>query len=285
MRILHPAVFLFLFSIIISAQPIYTQKDVEICRSKFVLAVDKNLSEKPIDEVVIAIGKSFLGTDYKAHTLEKGDEENLVINLTGLDCYTFLETSLTFARCIKKNETGFKEYQKELTNIRYRDGKINGYPSRLHYFSDWIYNTAKRGIVKDITEEIGGIPYENNVNFMSTHPDAYKQLKDNPEFVKEISKIEKEISARKYFYVPQDSISKVENKIENGDIIGITTNIPGLDISHTGITIRLDDGRIHLLHAPNVGQKVQISELPLTDYIKSHKNQTGIIIARPQELK
>ncbi|OGV04697.1 MAG: hypothetical protein A3J84_04240 [Ignavibacteria bacterium RIFOXYA2_FULL_37_17] len=231
--------------------------------------------------MIIEIGKSFIGTDYAANTLEKGGEENLVINLTGLDCYTFLETSLVFARCIKKGKTTFEDYKKELTNIRYRDGKLKEYPSRLHYFSDWIFDMNKRRIGKDITKEIGGKRYVKKINFMSTHIDSYKQLKENQKFVKEITKFERQISTREYFYIPQDEIVLVEDKIQNGDIIGITTNIEGLDIAHTGIAIRMDDGRIHLMHAPNVGYKVQIAGKPLADYIKGNKKQTGIMVLRP----
>ena len=134
--------FLFLFLLFISienlAQTIYTQKDVDVCNSKFQLALDNKLSSLPIDKIIVEIGKSFLGTDYVANTLEKGDGEKLVINLTGLDCYIFLETSLVFARCIKKGKTTFEDYQTELTNIRYRDGKLKEYPSRLHYFGAWM---------------------------------------------------------------------------------------------------------------------------------------------------
>ena len=266
------------------AQTIYTQKDVDLCNSKFQLAVDKNLSSLPINQIIVEIGKSFLGTDYSASSLEKSDEEKLVVHLTGLDCYTFLESSLVFARCIKEGKTSFDDYQNELANIRYRGGKLEEYPSRLHYFSDWIFDMNKRGIGKDITKEIGGKPYDKKINFMSTHVDAYHQLKNNPKFVDEIAKIEKEISSRKYFYIPQDEISKVEDKIQSGDIIGITTNVEGLDIAHTGIAIRMDDGRIHLMHAPNVGYKVQITEKPLADYIKGNKKQTGIMVLRVSEV-
>jgi len=275
---------LFIFLLLIvynsNAQTIYTQKDVDVCDAKFNLAVDQKLSSLPINQVIIKIGKSFLGTDYIANTLEVGDEEKLVINLTGLDCYLFLETSLVFARCIKKGNTTFEGYQKELTNIRYRDGKLKEYPSRLHYFSDWIYDMNKRGIGKDITKEIGGKRYVKKINFMSTHVDLYKQLKGNKKFVKEISNIERQISTRKYFYIPQEEIASVEEKIQSGDIIGITTNVEGLDIAHTGIAIRMDDGRIHFMHAPNVGYKVQITEKPLADYIKGNKKQTGIMVLR-----
>jgi len=124
------------------------------------------------------------------------------------------------------------------------------------------------------------VPYKKKINFMSTHVDSYNQLKNNPKFVAEIAKIEKEISSRKYYYIPQENIANIEQNIHSGDIIGITTNIEGLDISHTGVAIRMDDGRIHLMHAPNVGYKVQITEKPLPDYIKGNKKQTGIMVLR-----
>ena len=261
---------------------IYSQSEVEICNSKFKLAVEENLSSKPINEIVAAIGKSFIGTDYTANTLEVGKKEKLIIFLVGLDCYTFLESSLVFARCIKSGKTTFEDYEKELLNIRYRNGKLDEYPSRLHYFSDWIYYMNKRGIGKDITKKLGGKPFKMKINFMSTHANSYKQLKDNPAFVNTIAKIENDINSRDYYYIPKDDIEIVEDKIQSGDIIGITTNIDGLDISHTGIAYRADDGRIHLLHAPNVGYKVQISEKPLAEYIKGNKKQTGIMVLRPQ---
>jgi hypothetical protein len=263
------------------AQQIYTQKDVEICNSKFELAVSKNLSSKPINEIIIEIGKSFLGTDYVAYTLEKGEKESVVINLSGLDCYTFLESSFALARCVKSGKTTFEDYLKEIENLRYRDGKLKDYPSRLHYFSDWIYDIDKRGIGKNITKEIGGEKIHKEINFMTTHVDSYRQLKENPKFIDEMKKIEKEISEREYYFIPQEKIKDVENKIQSGDLIGITTNIEGMDIAHTGIAIRLEDGRIHFMHAPIVGKKVQITEKPLADYIKGNKKQNGIMVVRP----
>ncbi|MEW6193920.1 MAG: N-acetylmuramoyl-L-alanine amidase-like domain-containing protein [Bacteroidota bacterium] len=276
-------VFFSYFSIIPSfhySQSVYTQRDVEICNSKFQLAVDQELSKKSINEIIVDIAKSFIGTDYAANTLEVGDKEKLVINLTGLDCYTFLESAIVFARLIKNGSTTFEDYQKELINIRYRGGKLNEYPSRLHYFSDWIYDIDKRGIGKNITKDIGGVGYMKKIDFMTTHTDAYRQLKENPNFVEEIRNTERKMSFRKNFYIPEDEIEKIEEKIQSGDILGITTNIEGLDISHTGIAIRMDDGRIHLLHAPNIGYKVQISEKPLADYLKANKKQTGVMVLR-----
>lgn len=273
----------FLFTLLVVsalAQVKYTDADLQTCSNKFQLADSLNLFEKPINDVIIEIAESFIGTDYEASTLETEGEEELVVHLTGLDCYTFLEAVIVFARCIKMKNTNFDCYKNELENIRYREGKLNRYPSRLHYFSDWIYEMENREIGVDLTEEIGGIEYENKVHFMSANSKLYKQLEANPEFVDEMRKIESDISSRDYFFIPEEMIDKLEDKIVSGDILGITTDIDGLDIAHTGIAFRSEDGRIHLLHAPNVGKKIQISEEPLAEYLKLNKSQTGIIVLR-----
>lgn len=257
---------------------VYTQKDVDVCNKKFQLAVKEDLSSKPINDIIVDIGKSFIGTDYEAHTLEKEGTEQLVIHLTGLDCTTFLENVLTFAICIKKHKTSFEDYQNELIKIRYRNGKIDSYPSRLHYFSDWIYNNQKKGIVKDITKELGGVQIKFDLNFMSTHPDSYFKLKENPDFITVIKKQEEQISKRTYYYIPKEKVDSIDSEIKSGDLIAITTKIKGLDIGHVGIAVRMDDGKIHLLHAPIPGTRVQISDLPLSEYLSKLRNDSGIIV-------
>lgn len=264
------------------SQSSYTAKDQEICKSKFDLAVEKKLSEKPVNDVIAEIGKSFLGLDYEAHTLEKEGKEELLVHLTGLDCTTFLENSLVFARCIKSGKTSFDDYQKELTKVRYRGGIINGYPSRLHYFSDWIFDNSSKGIVSDITKEIGGKPFPIKVGFMSKNPDKYSQL-NNKDFLEALKSTEATINSRNYSYIPKKDVKSIESKIENGYLIAITSGVEGLDIAHVGIAVKLDDGRIHFMHAPIVGAKVQITEKPLADYLMKNKSQTGIMVLKPLE--
>jgi hypothetical protein len=229
--------FLVLFILQFNTAQVFSEKDVEICNSKFELAVDKNLSEKPLNEIIVEIGKSFIGTEYVAHTLEQDGSEQLVINLTGLDCTTFLETSLALARCIKSGSTTFEDYKKELTLIRYRDGIIDEYPSRLHYFSDWIYNNIKKEIVKDVTKELGGEEIKFNVEYMSAHPESYKHLKENPDFIPIIRKQEKEINERTYYYIPKTKVKAIETKIKTGDLIAITSSVKGLIL--TTLALRL----------------------------------------------
>jgi hypothetical protein len=275
---------LFVLSINIYSQ-IYSDQDVNVCNSKFKLATEQSLKDKPINEVIVAIGKSFIGTVYVAHTLEKEGDEQLVVDLTGLDCTTFLESTLALAQCIKEGKTSFKDFQNELTFIRYRDGKIDKYPSRLHYFSDWIFNNQQKGIIKDITKEIGGKKIKFNVSVMTANLNYYKQLQQHPEFIPVIKKQEEVINSRDYYYIPEDEIGNIENKIKTGDLIALTTNNKGEDIGHVGFAIKLEDGRIHFMHAPMAGKKAQITEIPLSDYVKKIKKHTGIIVLRALEPK
>jgi hypothetical protein len=256
--------------------------DAAICSKKFRLAISLKLREKPIGEVIVAIGESFLGTEYVAHTLEVPGEEHLVVDLRGLDCVSFCENSLVFARCIKKNKITFDDYKAELQFTRYRGGVINRYPSRLHYFSDYVYDNVKKGVLKDVTREIGGVPYKETIDFMSTHPDSYRQLTEHPEFVEIIRQQEAEISARSMVHIPKGDVEKVSAKILGGDIIAVTTEIAGMDISHTGLAV-WQKGKLHLMHAPNVGSKVLITEKTLADYLAGNKKQLGIMVARALE--
>ncbi|NUN68938.1 MAG: DUF1460 domain-containing protein [Bacteroidetes bacterium] len=274
---------LVIFSISFSYSQLFSEVDVEKCDSIFQISVDKNLSQKPINEVLVEIGKSFIGTDYLAHSLEKDGDEQLVINLFGLDCTTFVENVLALSRCVKEKQTSFEDYSEELQFIRYRDGIINGYPSRLHYFSDWIYNNVSKGIVEDITEQIVGKAIQFKLNFMSTHPESYKQLNENPDLIPQIKIQEEEISSRIYYYIPKDEVELKEKFINEGDIIAITTTVEGLDIGHLGIAVKMDDERIHLLHAPTVNTKVHITKEPLSDYLMKYKRHSGVIVLKPLE--
>jgi len=260
---------------------VFSDSDLTICRSKFSYAASANLSDESINDIVADIGKTFLGTSYVAQGIEDKGEEHLVINLSGLDCTTFVENAIVFARLIKMGKSSFSDYESELKKIRYRNGVINKYPSRLHYFTDWIYNNEKKGIVNDVTELVGGKPLKLHLNFMSSHPESYPRLIEHPEFIREIRKQEAEISRRDHYYIPKERVGFIENQIENGDIIAFTTNIPGLDVSHVGIAVRMEDNRIHLLHAPITGSSVQITEEPLSGYINKIRKDTGIIVLKP----
>lgn len=255
----------------------YQEEDKEILEHIFSELTDAG--NKSTAELMVIIGKQLKQTPYVAHTLGT-EEEVLVVNLRELDCTTFAENCLAIARTIKAGKPNFDSFTTELTKIRYRNGEINGYPSRVHYFSDWIYENDKAGMVKSVSQEIANIQYPLVIDFMSTHANSYKALKNNPEFIPSLSQKEKEISAREMYFLPKEKIKAFESKLLEGDIVGITTSISGLDITHVGIIVKVN-GQIHLMHASSKAEKVIISEKTLNDYLKDRKSATGIMLARP----
>jgi len=230
--------------------------------------------------LVIEVGKLFLEVPYVANTLEVGGNEKMVINLRELDCTTFAENCLALAYTIKKENPTFNDFVDVLRFIRYRDGILNGYPSRLHYFSDWIFNNDQKKAVKSISKDIANVAIDNKVSFMSKHPEDYPALKGNPDFATDIAFQENVISNRKTWYIPKNRLFEFEHLIHDGDIIGITTNMQGMDISHVVIGIH-KEGRIHLLHASLKYKKVLISNETLEQYLNTQKSATGIMVARP----
>ena len=278
MHMRYSVVFFILCSCqVLLGQIISSAEDEAIFSSK--VEVLEKVGSQKLNENLVAIGKSFLGTPYVEKTLEIGETESLVINLRGLDCTTFVENVLAFTLLQKQEQEDFDTFIENLKTIRYRNGILDGYSSRLHYFTDWIRNNEKKGLVKDITSDLGGIELKKPINFMGTHRDLYPFLTDDKNYER-ILKTEIELAQKNLCYLPQDQIQAQESSIHSGDIIALATSIKGLDVTHTGIAIRKPNGRIHLLHASSSG-KVKITEVPLVDYLKTVKNNIGIVVARP----
>jgi hypothetical protein len=263
---------------------LYTADDTAIANRTFQAASDRRWSQLPMGDLVATVGRHFLGFPYKAKSLERPGDETLVVDLSGLDCTTFVETSLAMARAVRLGTPHVDGFVRQLQTIRYRDGEVTGYPSRLHYFSDWLHDNARRGLIEEITENLGGVRQPLALNFMTQHPSAYMQMQ-NPANVTAMRAIEETISARPHFQLPKDRIAEVESRIQTGDIIALVTTVPGLDIAHVGMAVRENDGRIHLLNAPMPGRRVEVSREPLADLIKDAKGYTGIRVARPLEPK
>ena len=243
------------------------------------VASNASLDTLQLNDRVIEVAKMFLQTAYIGGTLDRNKKEELVVNFRELDCTTYLENVVVLSKALSNDSLQADDFLKELENLRYRNGELTDYSSRLHYFSDWIYENERKGIVKNITAEIGGEKYNKVINFMSTHISAYPVLQANVLFVGKIQKIEKEINKREMFFIPEVKVQQVEDQINNGDLIAITTNVEGLDVSHVGIAIHLDN-RLHLMHASSKAKKVVISEMPLAEMLLKSTYQSGIMVAR-----
>ncbi len=254
-------------------------KDKEIFAKLIEYSNANHLADKPISEIEIEMAKQLLGIPYVAFTLENDSVEQLAINLRGLDCTTFVENVVTLARVIKSDTATFDNYKKYLTQIRYRNGEINKYPSRLHYFTDWLLDNQKKGVIEIISNKYGNEDFDPSVSFMSKNADKYKKLRQHPEFVNVIAKSEKRISAAKLKFFTPEGLKNNTDKIQNGDIIAFATTKAGLDISHVAIAC-FKGKELHFYHASSTKKKVVLSENSMVDYLNKIKSNNGVLVAR-----
>ncbi|MCD8296544.1 MAG: DUF1460 domain-containing protein, partial [Prevotella sp.] len=244
---------------------------------------DANERQEDVN-LILYIARKMLNVSYVAHTLDGNKTEKLVINLRELDCTTFVENVLALYLCIKQNSRTFETFCDNLCDIRYRDGSQPHYLTRLHYFTDWIDNNTAKGLCFEIQSP--SPPFSEhqtiNVNFMSSHPDNYKMLRENPDYLPYIKDMEKTLNGKTYKYIPKSEINKstlLKDVINDGDIIATTTCIGGLDIQHLGFAVWHSDG-LHLLNASSLHHKVIEDPLTLYQYLQNQKTMTGIRVVR-----
>lgn len=242
------------------------------------------LNQHPQGNDVLFYARKFIGVPYVASTLEVADPERLVVNLRQLDCTTLVETVAALTLTKRQGREDFASYCRNLLRIRYRDGRMNGYLSRLHYFSWWMHNNMDMKIVKEVSDEKHfTAPMIVNNYYMSAHPMSYKLLKAHPEWVDSISVMEKQYAGRDGNYLPQSKtlLSKSAlSSIKDGDIVAIVTKKAGIDYSHLGFAVWGKDGKLHLLNASSIHHKVVEEPKTLFQYLKEHPSSIGIRLLR-----
>lgn len=249
---------------------------------------DNNFDKLPIGQLMGKITDKLLETPYVGGTLEIQPEKPSC-NLSGLDCVTFFESTLGIARAIKNYsytsglnpDSVFPKVISEISLTRYRDGNPGDYTTRLHYTSEWIIDNTKKGVIQDLTKSLGGVKFNLNLNFMSTHPNSYPALKQNRSFVSTIKSIEQSLNAiSTHSYIPKANIRNIENKLQTGDIIAIATTNSGLDYSHTGMIYKNQNGQSLFMHASSLKQKV-VRDVAISFFVDQMSSNLGIAVLRP----
>lgn len=252
------------------------------------LAKKNNWRALPIGERTAAVGRALAGTRYKSFTLEIDDRvEAASVNFNGLDCWTFFEISLGFARMLDELEVAWTPatllHYVEVD--RYRGGVCTGeYLSRLHYLEDWLADNDRRGLVDDLTRKLGGVRANHAAREMTLGWRHYRYLKANPALLGSLGRMEANVSRRPLYQIPKNRVAGIESKLKSGDIIGIVSrDRPGLySTSHVGLAYRTDDGVLHFLHAssPHNSGKVVV-DARLSSYLARYRSDSGILVARP----
>lgn len=237
-----------------------------------------NLGEAEMGKIVQQVAKEFLGAKYTAGLLDRSMYETLIISLQEFDCLLFIETVLAIANNIKQQTYSYQAFSQGVENQRYWNGKMNGYCSRLHYFSDWIEDNQRRGNVQNITKKLGGIDTVKKLNFMTAHRDSYPNLVRSDANFECIASVEASLSD-KFNYIPTHKIGQAYSQLRSGDVVGVATDIPGLDFTHTGFVYHQSDGKIGLIHASPAGEVVIAQDLQT--YVSKVDRAIGIVVSRP----
>ena len=244
------------------------------------------------ENLTLFFANKLLGKPYVGKTLEVNPKEELAVNLRELDCTTLVENVLALALTAKQQSTRFTDFCQNLERIRYRQGKLNGYASRNHYFSEWIQSNEQQGIVTEIKGKKGDsrgecYPFIEtqrlNCIYMSLHPDRYPLLKDDAEALKQIKENERRVNGQIVRYIPRRLLGKNRKElatVHDGDILAIVTKKEGLDISHIGFAVWGTDGKLHLLNASQIHKKVVLEPMTLEEYMKKHPTQLGVRVIR-----
>jgi hypothetical protein len=251
-------------------------------------AKEQDWKSLSIGERTAAVGQALLGTRYKHFTLEIDNRiEAPSVNFKGMDCWTFFETALAFARMLNESEEHWTPEQllRYIETDRYRGGQCTGeYLSRLHYLEDWLYDNDRRGLVDDLTLRLGGGTVPHSAREMSVGWRHYRYLAANKSLLGPLARMEKDVSSRPLHQIPKNRVAKIEPKLQSGDIIGIVSRErSGLySTSHVGLALRTQDGVLHFMHASspsNYGKVVIDSRL--STYLKRYRTNSGILVARP----
>ncbi|HEU0299302.1 MAG TPA: N-acetylmuramoyl-L-alanine amidase-like domain-containing protein [Longimicrobium sp.] len=241
----------------------------------------------PLGRAVARVGELTLGAPYAAYTLEQylvdggsPEEEPLTLHLSKFDCVSLVESALAVARAAAARDGGWDRFAVEMERMRYRGGVRDGYASRLHYFSEWIRDGERRGLLADLGPSLGAERDERPLRFMSEHRDAYPALRDDATFAAIVER-ERALDCCPRNLVPKARVAEITPRLETGDILAFGTAIAGLDVTHTGLAYRDRAGVMRVLHAPLSGGVVQVSPGTVAEYVDALRGCTGILAARP----
>ncbi len=239
----------------------------------------------PMSSLMGAIAREFIDTPYVAYTLELDDHREIVsCNLEGLDCVTFFESTLDVARMLKLGGSSPDDLLRQIRLTRYRGGHLTDYTSRLHYTTDWFYDNARKGVIRDLTPHLPGAErFAQKVGFMSAHPESYRLLKANPELIPKIKAMEDAVNGREKWFLPLDRIADAQHLLQTGDIVGVCTTHSGIDIGHTGMCFRDAEEKLHFMDASSLDMRVTLEPIDFSRDFRWSKANTGIILARPLE--
>jgi hypothetical protein len=200
--------------------------------------------------------QALLGTPYVSDPLGGGPQlpERFSFRLDGFDCVTFVETCLALARSRRA-----RDFEDDLRRLRYRNGRVS-WPTRLHYFSDWLRANQARGAIRIRTAGVGSQAISTRLALVPSLPARKIRL----------------------LVVPKTELERAWRRIGPASIVAFASTRARLDFFHTGLLFgEPSAGRVaglRLCHASR--QAGRVIQETLGDFLKRNRMR-GIAFAAP----
>lgn len=267
-----------------------TFKGESVFRAVVAKAERNNWRRLPLGDRTVLIARELLNKPYVNYTLEVDDRtESPVVNLTGMDCWTFYENALAIARMIRHKPPPYRpaDMLHMIEVERYRNGTCTGcYLSRMHHLEEVFHDNQRRGLAENITRRLPGAErLEREIREMTVQWKSYRYLRANPSLVEPMGRIESAVSRLPVHHIPKARVRAIEPYLRNGDICAITTNWHGGYTSHVGLIVR-DGNRARFSHATSDRSKGRktIIDGTISEYLSQSSKHAGIVVCRPAEV-
>jgi hypothetical protein len=209
-------------------------------------------------DTIVELSSHFKDTPYAEYTLIGGPEvpEQLVVNLAAFDCFTFLDIVESLRRT-----QDFEGFADQLRGVRYSDATVR-YEKRKHFFSDW---AGEGAAIEDVTTRIG----KKRTQLVSKR---LNRKSDGSLWLPGIA-----VTPRQISYIPSNNVDQeVLSELKSGDYVGIYSDLPGLDVSHTGLIV-IENGVVLLRHASSRISSRRVIDEDLLEYLKG---KPGLVVYR-----
>lgn len=252
-------------------------------------AGQENWRSLPIGERTARVGLALAGTPYKGFTLEVDDHvESPSADFNGLDCWTFFEISLGFARMLHAKPAPYapEDLLHMIELDRYRHGQCTGeYLSRIHFLEELFYDNQRRGLLTNITPRLPGAERmgHRDIREMTVMWRHYRYLRNNPGLLPGMARVQEEVSNLPVYHVPKSRVAGAEPYLQTGDIVAITSRDTGGYTSHVGLAYRDPRGVLRFLHASSRYRRVLVDDR-LSAYLADKHDDAGIVAARPADV-
>lgn len=248
-----------------------------------------NWAALPIGRRTTTVGRALLGTPYGNYTLEIDDHiESPSVTFYQLDCWTFYEASLAFARMIRSKPAPWSpaDLLHFIELERYRGGHCDGnYLSRMHHLEEVFADNEHRGLGRNVTRSLGGVSIHRNVREMQIAWRSYRYLSHNPSLLSGMAQVEARVSRLPVVYIPRNRVAGIESSLQDGDVLAIVGRDETAYTTHVGLAVR-DGGICRFMHATSKRDKGHrcILDGRISSYLHENSSHIGLIVFRPADV-